>query len=331
MIVAACSVAAISLALVFGLSDRGLPSWLQGADAPDEIAAVENGLTEPVSDSSESVIEAPAEIVQVEELEEVLTESPVIPVESVVVSPETQAVAYEIARGDWPDSEFYAAAAQLKQDPELLQALLVEFQGETDSKRLRRISQLLAETDSPILADAAANMLYSGNDDSKAAGMDLLRRIQQNSPEARDVAIDLLATETDPSQLKSALDIFAKPGVATAEQHSAIINQIAPMASSDSALVRRQSLTVLSRWVDDPSQTPVFRAGLADEDLKVRQAAAFAMVDYAYADDAVKLDLLNMAENDDSNEVRGAALLALGSLSLSEEQVRRYEAAKKGR
>lgn len=245
------------------------------------------------------------------------------------LSAESQSAAYEMARGDWSDADFYAAVEQLKRSPELMQALLVEFQGETDNLRLRRISQLLADTNSPLLADAATSMLYSGNDASKAAGMDLLRRIQPGNPAARDVAIDLLATETDPLQLKSALDIFAKPGVATADQHSAIINQVAPLASHESPLLRRQSLSILSSWVDDDSQTPVFRAGLVDQNAKVRQSAAFAVVDYPFADDALKLDLLTMAESDQDDEVRRAALLALASLPLSDEQRQRAEDARK--
>lgn len=236
--------------------------------------------------------------------------------------------AYEIARSAISDAEFERLAQLLRSDPALFHNLLEEFRLEVDAERLSRLTLLLAEVGGGELTLLASDMVYSGDATSQLAGLELLRRIQADDPAARDIIITLLSGETNADTLVATLNAVSTPGVADPAQTRSLVDQVKPLASHENVQVRRNSLTILSRWASDASVTPQLRAGLADSDSGIRSTATYAFVDYPFVTHEVKLDLLGVLENAEENRrIRSGALLALQSMELDAQQQSRLETA----
>jgi DNA-binding response OmpR family regulator len=236
--------------------------------------------------------------------------------------------AYEIARTAISDAEFERLAQLLRNDPALFQNLLEEFRLEVDAERLSRLTLLLAEVGGDELTLLASDMVYSGDNTSQLAGLELLRRIQADDPAARDIIITMLSGETNTDTLVAALNAVSTPGIANPAQTQSLVDQVKPLASHENVQVRRNSLTILSRWANDASVTPQLRAGLADTDPGIRSTATYAFVDYPFVTHEVKRDLLAVLENgEESRRIRSGAMLALQSMELDTQQQSRLERA----
>ena len=240
---------------------------------------------------------------------------------------------FDVARvgeAGWTDADFYRDAARLRADPDALALLIESFRAETDPARLTKLASLLGEVGHPGLVALGADMASSGNAASRDAGLSLLQHIQPDDEGARQVLVGLLASENDPAVLKSIIDAVSVPGDAAPEDTGALVAQLVPLTRHESAAVRRNGVTVLSRWAADENVTPVLQAALDDPDRGVRSSAVYAFADYPLVDESVREDLLVVLENrDEEAGIRSGALLALQRTELDGEQARRLDTVRR--
>ena len=153
-----------------------------------------------------------------------------------------------VGEAGWTDADFHRDAARLRADPDALALVIESFRAETDPARLAKLASLLGEVGHPGLVALGADMVASGNAASRDAGLSLLQRIQPDDEGARQVLVGLLASESDPAVLKSIIDAVSVPGEAGSEDAGALVAQLVPLTRHESAAVRRNGVTVLSRW-----------------------------------------------------------------------------------
>lgn len=229
------------------------------------------------------------------------------------------------------NAQFDALVARLRTDPAALGLLIEAFRAETGRKRLDRLATVLGTVGHSELASIGAQMVGSGDPLSRDAGLRLLQQLQPHDEGAREVLVGLLGSETDPAVLGSIIDAVALPGEKPGAQGSgALVAQLVPLTRHASAAVRRNGITVLSRWADDADVAPVLEEALSDPDRGVRLSAVYAFANQSGLAETVKQELLGVLEN--ANETRGTrsgALLALQRADLDREQRRRVEAGER--
>lgn len=227
-----------------------------------------------------------------------------------------------LARTAMSDADFEALVARLKTDPVLHAQLIDEFRQELDAGRRAELARLLGEVGGAEATQLASELIFSGDDQSRKLGLQMLRQVQPDSVEARNIASGLLANEVEPKVLMSTLTVLANPGTVDKDSRALLSDQVALLATHQSAGVRGISLDILSRWSTDGRDTPVLLNGLQDPEPRVRESAAYALVGHEDASVTVTQSLLLVVRNtDEQSATRRAALLALRSFSLDEAQL----------
>ncbi len=203
-----------------------------------------------------------------------------------------------------------------------------EFTTETDAARLDRLRLLLGQLDDPSLVGVAETMVFSGNEASAAAGLDLLRDISGKVPEARTLALDMMASTQDASLLVRATQVMASGKSDDADVVQRVVTSMSSLVQHPDASVRRAGYSTLARWSNGPSVTPTLLQGLSDDDPAVRKSTAYGFVGYPHADAAVIEALLKTAEDGaDTRRARKGALLALKGMPLDDVQRQRLLSA----
>jgi len=227
----------------------------------------------------------------------------------------------QLARTALSDQEFDEMVTQLRSNPVLLQRLIDEFRQEQDPDRREQLMKLLGHAGGSDVTLLASELVYSGDDASRKLGLQMLQRAQPGSAEVQQIASDLLATEMEPQILVGTLTTLARPGTVNTENRTLLADQVALMTSHPDAGVRGVSLDILSRLSTDGRDTPVLLAALDDSSERVRESAAYALVDHEEDSIAVRSSLWQMLRNADQGvSPRSAAVMALRSLSLSAEE-----------
>lgn len=235
--------------------------------------------------------------------------------------------AQSLARDYVDDETLIKNAEALRNDPELLAAVLDEFLAETDEERLGRLGLLLGQLDDPSLVGVAETMVFSGNPASADAGLDLLRDISADVPAARTVALDVLSSTQDPNLLVGATNIIASVGLNDSDIAQQVVTSMTSLVQHPDARVRRSSYSTLARWSNDPSVTPTLLQGLTDDDPAVRKSTAYGLVGYKHVDASVIAALMQTAENaSDTRRARRGAIRALISMTLDDSQSARLQA-----
>ncbi len=225
-----------------------------------------------------------------------------------------------IGQGPLSDDEFTQIVAQLKQDPALLSQLIDEFRQEQQPERKARLARLMGQVGGEQVLLAASELIYSGDAASRTLGLDLLQEVQPGNATARDIASSLLSTEVESQVLIDTMTALAQPGDVDQNSRLFLADQVALLATHDDPDVRGISLNILSRWSTDERYTQVLLDGLEDQVSTVRQSAAYALVGHEDTSQAVLDSLLSVASNpDESKRARRGSLLALRSMSISDE------------
>ncbi len=229
------------------------------------------------------------------------------------------------------DDEFHQLERLMRTDPDLRMDILEEFRYNTNPERAKQLAALLGEYNDPEIVQTASELAYSGDPQSQIAGLDLLARLQPGNPEARDVAINLLSSESNSSMLVATMNVLATPtGTATAGQRQLLTDNLSNLSLHRDANVRAHSIALMGRW-DKNSATSKesFTRGLSDTDPAVRAGAAYALNNVQEPNEDMINGLLAIAENaNEKKATRYAALNALGSMSLTSTAQRLYNAAK---
>ncbi len=219
------------------------------------------------------------------------------------------------------DADFEALVERLRADPQLLLQLIDEFRQETNPQRLAILSRLLGEVGGPDVTLSASELIFSGDAQSRALGLELLQQVQPGNSDARDIVSGLLATEVEPGVLVSTLTTLASPGNVDDVARANLSEQVAYLTEHDDASVRAISLNILSRWTTDSRYTSVLIGGLNDSIPTVRESAAYALVGHEDPSQDVLDSLFTVIDNNQENEsVRRGAILALRGMALSDAQ-----------
>jgi hypothetical protein len=227
----------------------------------------------------------------------------------------------QVGRAPMSDADYESMVARLQMDPALLDQLIDEFRQEQDPSRLALLARLLGEAGGAAMTQVASELIFSGNEASRDLGLQLLRQVQPGNSQARDIASGLLSTEVEPKVLVSTLTALAKPGFVDDDSRALLSDQVALLASNDDAGVRGISLDILSRWSTDGRDTPVLINGLLDPEARVRESAAYALVDHEDPSDAVVQSLFVVVRDvEEQRFIRRAAIMALRSMPLDDAQ-----------
>ncbi len=233
----------------------------------------------------------------------------------------------QLARTPIDDDEFDEVVAQLRANPALLQRLIDEFRQEQDPDRREQLMKLLGHAGGADVTLLASELVYSGDDASRTLGLQMLQRAQPGSAEVQQIASDLLASEIEPQILVGTLATLARPGTVNTENRGLLADQVAVMTSHPDAAVRGVSLDILSRLSTDGRDTPVLLAALSDSNERVRESAAYALVEHEDDSIAVRSSLWQMLQDTDQGvSPRSAAILALRSLTLTAEEKQELDA-----
>lgn len=237
-----------------------------------------------------------------------------------------------ISRAGQPlnDQELNLLKAQLATSRDRRLEVLEVFRNSTDFQQSKQLASLLGGFSDPEILQAAAQLTSSGEQQSQMAGLDLLSRLQPHSDQARDLAIELLSAQHNPTLLVATLNALAKPAAnATAEQRVLLQSNLNYLASHPDASVRSHSIGLLGRWDQNAATTiDALNAGLNDKDPAVRRAATYASFRVENPPSTMIESLLDIAENSaEKRTVRLAAVRALSNRSLTAAAQRRYRAA----
>lgn len=225
------------------------------------------------------------------------------------------------------DEAFNQIQSRLKSEPDYLTSVLTEFRSTTDPQRAKQLSALLADINDPRVYEIAAELAYSGDPASQLIGLELLNRIQTRSSDAREVAIQLLGTETSADVLVATMNVIATPAnSATVEQRQLISDNLFLLSTHIDPKVRAHSLSVLGQWEkQNPSVTSALSDALQDTDSHVRARAVYALNGTQNIDETVTENLLLVLENTDENKAtREAAMLILQNEQLGGSNLRRF-------
>lgn len=227
------------------------------------------------------------------------------------------------------DNEFNLLQSRLRNDPDLLRALLTEFRFNVDPERAKRIAALLGDLNNPEIVDAAKEMIYSGNPESQHIGLDLLSRLQPRNNEARDIAIELLSSETNPELLVSTMNVLGTPvRTASEQQRALLIDNLNLLSSHRNPTVRSHSMALLGRWSPNDHGKTILTAGLTDQDPTVRARSTSAFIGKSNVGESAIYGLLAVAENSEEvKTTRQSALYALQKMQLPADAQVRYEQA----
>ncbi|MEE9335020.1 MAG: HEAT repeat domain-containing protein [Granulosicoccaceae bacterium] len=330
----------------------GFLYWLQGNIAPvddpsatTEVVATSDaneGAEEIVRDSSQTKPVSPFGTIDTETAQSVANQPEAIQQISTKPSPaasNTQqnlsvskealaAQAYELGTIGLTDEQILDFTNRLKTDPAFLEAVANEFRSETDLKRLQRLSYLLGQVDDPALTSVANDMVYSGSRDSQLAGLELLKHLQPNAPQARDAVRNILSSDSDPEVIVRTINVLAMPAQVSDAEKQSLVDHLLPLTNSDSADVRQSSIAMITRWSGGDTANDVLTTGLNDTDEQVRKTAAYATIELQNPSPAVIEALFVVLEN--QNELpraRKGARLSLSGKQLSESNKVRLKTA----
>lgn len=246
-------------------------------------------------------------------------------------TPETDVDATTVALEPMSDEEFNQLAVALRNNKNLRLELANEFSSNLDPARAKQLAALLGSYDDPEIVQIASDLTYSGNSEQRVAGLDLLSRLQPHSDNARDVAVDLLSSETEPEFIVATMNVLATPSNdATANQRQLLADNLNNLSYHHDAKVRANSLALMGRWDKNSDATrDSLTRGLSDPDPFVRSRVTYALKNVQNPDDSMINGLLSIAENSDEKKTtRYAALNTLSSMRLTGIAARRYSSAK---
>jgi len=157
----------------------------------------------------------------------------------------------QLARTASSDEDFDALVGRLRADPALLRQLIDEFRQEQDPQRRDRLMKLLGYAGGADVTLLASELVYSGDEQSRELGLQMLQRAQPGSAEVQQIASELLATEIEPDVLRvreSAAYALVEHENDTALVRSSLLQlanrQDEPKATRNAALLALRSLTL---------------------------------------------------------------------------------------
>lgn len=226
-----------------------------------------------------------------------------------------------LGRSMMSDEEYLALVERLKSDPQLLSLLIDEVRQETDLERRASLLRIIGAVGGEPATLLASELVFSGDDEDRNLGLDLLQMIQPGDSQARDIVSGMLATEVEPDVLRNTLTALADPGAVDEQSRAYLSGQVAWLTEHTDAGVRSISLDILSRWTTDTQYTSVLLSGLDDNSEYVRASAAYALASHEDQSQEVIDRLMRViADSSEQEAVRRAAILAVRRMPITDQQ-----------
>lgn len=213
-------------------------------------------------------------------------------------------------------------------DPAALRNLIQRYDTERDQNTRDTIKGIIASIPKQE-AKAFVTRLATSNDPAqRKEGYELLKQSGPDSPEARNLLKQALATEQSPTALAQAVAAM-RPVMVEPAESAAIVGQLKNLTTHADPTVRSQSLLQLGQWDRSGANQDSLAAGLNDTAPEVRQAAIFAIAQSGARSDNLKSALLAMASNPgETKENKGSALQILERFSLSKDEYASFTKAR---
>ena len=313
----------IALAAVVGVAGYvyKLSSDPAGAEQPISVIEPDDPIVVEATDTVQATDRSP--------IVEAAAPTPVVPDEPINTTPVTivsDTDVTTVAVGTLSDGDFNNLVADLALDPTLLPKLLDEYRANTDPDRARRMAQVLKSRQDPRITALGQEMVYSGDPQSQQAGFALLAGQQGNDPQALETVVEMIEIEANPEVLRSAMGALSVPGKTQDEQQERVLDQFSTKSQHDDPMVRRLSLSLMSRWEGDRDMNDHYIAGLADADERVRTGALFSLKASDYRSEAAKQALIDVAQDTSAGRLlRLNAVSALKRYDLSEQELAAFK------
>jgi hypothetical protein len=214
-----------------------------------------------------------------------------------------------------------AAAGELERrllsDPAALAAALQRFPTLRDAAELEVLAAVLGRVRDPEVEELAMRMARdTSNLPRRAAAFDLLDAL--DTPQARQLSLDTLASERDPEVRRAALRAIPDPEGASQRDAGGVVASLGQILQTDpDPELRRRAAVMLGSWHRDLSElTPLLSHLAGDTDVNVRAGCAFGL-ELSGRRDAAVLDALvrSVSAKGEDPLVRHNSHKALAALS----------------
>lgn len=217
---------------------------------------------------------------------------------------------------------------QAMADPGALRSLIQRYDTERDQNTRDVIKGVIATIPKQEAKAFIAKLATSNDPAQRKEGYEMLKQAGPDSPEARNLLKQALATEQSPTALAQAVAAM-RPVMVEPAESATIVAQLKNLTTHADPMVRSQSLLQLGQWDRSGANQDSLAAGLNDAAPEVRQAAIFAIAQSGARSDNLKTALLGMLNNPgETRENKGSALQILERFSLSKDEYASFTKAR---
>ncbi|MBX2885839.1 MAG: peptidoglycan-binding protein [Granulosicoccus sp.] len=212
--------------------------------------------------------------------------------------------------------------AELAPNKQWLLALLHEYRLTADTQIAASLANLLRRINSAQIVAFGADMAKAEHPQTRLAGFDLLRGQQVYNSGAIEITLNLLAFESDPLILVSALNALAVPDPARSDQRMRAIEYFKTMSTHLDPRVRHHSVALLSRWGEQQNLNQHYLQALSDPDERVRTIALLSLINTEHPNQQVVDALMGVATDPAASYLnRLNAQIALQRLGMTNPQL----------
>jgi hypothetical protein len=247
-----------------------------------------------------------------------------IPADQVAVAAELAALLKntQVARNLTPSdpasySEMYTKA---RTDPVSRKELFERYREAPEGEAKQMLRSMLINLNTPDAVAFFTELAASTDAAQRRDGFEVLRVTGPKRPEVREVAMQALAIEQDPTILSNAIGAL-HPAVATPAENAAVLKQLREFSRHTDPAVRAQSIRGLAGWDKSGESVPVLRQALSDRAEEVRGAAVVGIIENRVRTDDLKQELMRIAhDRAETAGLRMNAVIALERFELSGEE-----------
>ncbi len=210
-----------------------------------------------------------------------------------------------------------------KADPVSRRELLDRYRNAPPGDAKQMLRGVLLSLRTPDVYDLFIDLADDDDPERRRDAFEVLRIAERKVPEVRQVVMRALATEQDAEILSNAIGAM-RPGIASASESAAVMEQLRKFAEHSDPQVRAQSVRGLVDWDKSGESIGVLQRALADEALEVRGAAVYSILENRVRSEELKQMLMRIANApEESPGLRTNAVIALERYSLSSDEYAR--------
>ncbi|MBI3727936.1 MAG: HEAT repeat domain-containing protein [Burkholderiales bacterium] len=207
-----------------------------------------------------------------------------------------------------------------QENPRYLKKLVALYDSETSVTSRELIISLLASIPSAETLALSRRLASSPDAGQRQAALSMLGNLNINLQEERELILLSLNNQQTPAVTLQALAALkapaptgidappkpgdnSLPGNADTKTTAAVIRQLQSLTENPDASVRSRSISQLAQWDKNDSSLSYFSAALNDQTPEVRQAAIFALAQSGANAETVKQLLTSLVNNTSENTI----------------------------